>query len=308
MWEGTLKIIACADLHITNKCPKSRNDNYYSEVLRKFSEILKHSYQKTLIVAGDFFDKHNVSNEVIRDVVDILRGHLGRVLVVPGQHDLRYHSKGLKNTPLGILEATKFIEILSSKEIKIVNGVSYIGSGWGESPDKDENCEIMVTHQMVTLDGPLFPGHEDYTTAAQLLNKYPGIDIIISGDNHKPHVYVNDNNQLQINCGSMMRKSKDQMDFKPRIYEIDTDKLSVEPIFLTVNKDVFDLDAIEREEEKEIVQEKANENIQKFLKTLDVSDSEKPNFANMLKKVIEVSKPKKEVTEIINNIMEKIND
>jgi DNA repair exonuclease SbcCD nuclease subunit len=303
-----MKIIACADLHITNKRPKSRKDDYYQTALRKFKDILEMAHGSVLVIAGDFFDKHNVPYQVTRDIVDILLDHVGPILVVPGQHDLRYHVKGLSNTPLGILEAAGLVTILRSDKIEIVDGVSFVGAGWDDFPDKDENCNVMVAHRMVTLNGPLFPGHEDYTTAGEFLKEYPGIDIIISGDNHKPHVWDNMSGQVQVNCGSMLRKSKDQIDFKPRVFEIRTGERTVAPIYLDIEKDVFNMDEIEREEERDLIRQEAEESIQKFIGSLNVDDSEKPNFENVLRKVIQKVKPKKTVVQVIDEIMEEVND
>jgi len=43
-----------------------------------------------LVVAGDLFQDHNVAQQLVKNVVEILREFIGEVLVVPGNHDY-YH-------------------------------------------------------------------------------------------------------------------------------------------------------------------------------------------------------------------------
>jgi hypothetical protein len=106
----------------------------------------------------------------------------------------------------------------------------------------------------------------------------------------------------------MMRSNKSQINFKPRVYEIDTDTWTTKPIYLKIEKpeDVFDFEKIELEEIKKEIKDDAQEKISAFIATLPQNTQEKPNFSNVLQSIIKETKPTKNVTEIINNTMTRI--
>jgi len=310
-----MKFIACADLHFTNKCPKNRKDSeYFKTQIGKFQEILEYTLNETdsniLVVAGDFFDHHKTPYKVTREVLEMIQEYDIEILCIDGQHDLAYHRSGLDNTPLGILETAGVIKMLSNKyPVKTDAGgdVSFIGAGWNEEPENEAN--VLVMHRMITETKELFPGQEtyEYTTAHQLMHKYKWADCVITGDNHKPHVLKKDG-RLHINCGSMMRSTKAQVLHEPSMWVIDTNDWSYNKIILCHEpaKKVFDFVRIENESKIEKARAKAEEDIDGFIETLNMKDSEKPSFEPILKQVIAHANPKKNVKTIINSTMERI--
>lgn len=311
-----MKFIACADLHFTDKTPRNRKDIYPLTQLDKFDQILKIAEKENaeILIAGDIFDSFKTPYKVTREVIHLIQQHDIRIWAVPGQHDLVYHTKGLNNTPLGILSTLDNVEILSNKtKTEISDGikeVSLIGAGWDEEPE--EKAHILVMHRMVTYKKPLWPGQEDYTTAGKLMKKYPWATYIVSGDNHKPHYLSkndkNNNYRYQINCGSLMRRNKDQITYLPAVHLIDTKLNEVSSIMLKVKNSgiVFDYDKIKREEVQNMIKKQAQEDIETFVKSLNIKQEEKPRFENILKRVIKQVKPDIKVIEIINQLMEEI--
>lgn len=311
-----MEFISASDLHITNKRPENRKDVDYSKTcFQKFNKLCKAASltkNKVLVVAGDFFDSPYVPYEVTRTVIKIINQYKIKILVVPGQHDLRYHKKGLKNTPLGVLESAKAVSILSSKKVLKIDGVTFIGGGWEEEPKV--NADIFVTHQMVTKEGPLWPGHTDYISAeAALMKKYSWAKCIISGDNHKPHLLEKDE-RIQINCGSMLRKSKDQVKYKPSYVKVSISSKGVSckfvPYIIKPVKDVFDFEKIKREETlnkaKEEAVLKSDVSINKFIDSLPKNLADRPDFKSVLQQVVKSRKPTKSVKNLISDIMEKV--
>ncbi len=247
--------IASADLHIHSKCPENRKGDYYEQVIQKFSNLLdittKYSPPKLLIVAGDFFDSPNVPYKVTNHVLGIIKESGVNILVVPGQHDLRYHVSELSNTPLGNLQKSGQVEVLTPKMSKTTyGGVSFVGAGWNEEPE--DEADVLVLHRMITKKGELWPGQTNYSSAHAIMRKYPWAQCIISGDNHLPHALripetpKGHSCRLQVNCGSLVRSTKSQIGFQPRAYVIDTSKWTAKPVKIPClpDEDVFDFDKI----------------------------------------------------------------
>jgi len=309
MWEENvnMKFICCADLHFTDKTPPNRVDNYFETQCQKLHFILHHTEinNAALLVAGDIFDSAKAPYKVTKRIMNIIQKYNVPIYITFGQHDLNYHKKGLENTPLGTLSTLENITILQNDKTVNVGGITIIGAGWNEEPEIE--ADILITHQMITHKGPLFPGQKDYSTARRTLKKYPWAKVIVSGDNHEAFV-LRMKKQKLINCGSMMRKRKDQMWYFPCIWLLDTDNWLIEEIEIDIqaSSDVFDLEKIEREEIQEDMQKQAKENINDLIDSLDMKEKTKPKFETMLARVIKKTKPNKNVVNIINDLMEEV--
>ncbi len=307
--ENRMKFITCADLHINSKVPVNRKGDYFSQIMNKFEFILKTTIKtdsKILVIAGDFFDSPTVSYKVVRKVLQIIKKYKITILAVPGQHDLRYHAAGLDNTPLGILETAKVVQILKPDSITEINGISFMGCGWNETPSVE--ADVVVMHLMVTKKDPLWPGQTNYSTAHSILRKYSWAKCIVTGDNHAPHVLKTKSKKLQINCGSMIRSTKTQIDFQPRIQKIDTNDWSVKLIKIPIidAEHCFDFDKIAIAEIKDESRKLAEEKISAFIDTLPKNEEEQPNFKTTLNNIVAHANPKQTVMDIINNTMEDI--
>ena len=306
--------VAAADLHIHSRVPKNRKGNYYNQVITKFEELLKITRRKSdnniLVIAGDFFDDPKVPYKVARLVLEIIKEYKTNILVVPGQHDLRYHVSGLDNTPLGVLQTAGVVTILKPKDNRIsFGGVSFVGAGWNEEPE--EEADVLVMHRMVTKRGELWPGQKNYSTAHAIMRKYPWANCVITGDNHLPHslrIKGEDDHRLQINCGSMVRSTKTQIDFQPRCWVVDVSQWKTKPVKIPIEpaEDVFDFAKITIEEIKEENKKEAEEMISKFIETLPQNDKEKPSFKKILQSIVSQIKPRTNVQKIINETMERV--
>jgi DNA repair exonuclease SbcCD nuclease subunit len=295
--------IAAADLHLTNQKPENRKGNYFEQILAKFEQILNITKEQTktnlLVVAGDFFDSPTVSYDTTREVIKIIKQHNVDILAVPGQHDLRYHQSGLKNTPLGVLVESGFVSVQNKTSFDITL------AGWNEEPK--EKADILIIHKMITEEFGLFPGH-DYTNAKTILKQYPWAKLIISGDNHRPHI-VKYLNRFQLNCGSIMRKNKDQIDYEPAIWGINIEpriKIKRIPLKILPSKEVFDFDKIEKNEIQDDIKKEAQELIDKFIQEIENEETTKINFPKIVQKIIQETKPSEQVIKYVNLIMEKI--
>jgi len=301
-----------SDLHLSDKRPKYRIDpDYLDTCYSKLEKILDHCVNtgcKVLVIGGDIFDYPTVPRHVVTDIQYILTQYGIRVLVIPGQHDLRYHAKGIKNTPLGNIVSSGLMELLLPDKAITIEGVRFIGQGWEEKV----SCsgDVLVTHQMVTKKGPLWPGQSDFISAPGILNQHKEFQCVLSGDNHKPHYFVSKDGRLQINGGAIMRSSKDQVDFKPRIWTIETDDWSfkVDELQVESAKEVFNFSKMATDETKELARKESQEKIDAFVDSFDQAEGEKTDFKIIVKRVIEDVKPNEAVKNIINNILETVSN
>ena len=283
---------AISDLHLTSLTPRCRKDNYIETQFKKLEWILKtvsESKYKTLVIGGDVFDRAKEPYIITKRFVGLLLKYDINLVTIPGQHDLFYHVKGIENTPLGII---KLVSNQSNQTIK------FIEQGWGE--EVTETGDVLVTHQMVIEDKELYPGQENYVSGKNLLRKHPDFKVIVSGDNHKPF-FIKTDKQILVNCGSVLRSNKDQMDHKPLIWEINISDLTATPLEIPIEQDVFNKELIEQDEMK-----KENKELDAFIQSLPVQENT-PNFNLILKSVIDTKSPKKEVRDKVNQIMEVAN-
>jgi len=303
-----MKILCCADIHITDQKPKFRTSKYTNQLFNKLDWILKVAKEENCSVianAGDLFDTSNISYSLYTRTVRTFKKGTVDFLTIAGQHDLRWHTTPLEDTPLGALEASGFV-IVPDETTVYKRNVHFYNMGWGQEAPKSinqENVNILLIHTMVTKAGPLFEGQEvtAYTTGKALLKRYKEFDFIISGDNHETHT-TTVNGRININPGSLMRKRKDQIDHQPCIYILDTVKGKAKQIFIPVEpvEDVFELEKIETELEKKET-EKAN--ISKFTDAL-TSTLAAPKFIDTLQNIITVNKIKKNTKTLLDNKIE----
>jgi DNA repair exonuclease SbcCD nuclease subunit len=260
-----MKLLITGDLHITDKCPVHRIDDYQAAVFRKLEFSLKTARAKDaycILQPGDFFDSFHVSDYVLQRTLELIeQNYHSRIFTIFGQHDLRYHNSNIENTPLKVLHSTQLADIVHRplnsgfSEIPISSEADtcfteIYGCSWFEeipAINDPDAFNVLLIHRMIIDDKKLWEAQEEFTYGYQLLEKH-GFDLIVSGDNHK-HFVIQNGNKTLINCGSMMRKNIDQTDHKPVVYLFDTETREFEPIYIPIEppEDVFEMEVVEKE-------------------------------------------------------------
>ena len=313
-----MKIATVTDCHIMDRSPKNRKDKVRETIFKK----LEWCYQTAIdnkcaymLIPGDLFDSSNSSYELVSDFVSLLLKYPLeiRTLVVPGQHDMRYHTRGLKNTPLGLLEASMLVQIPTIENPIVLNNETKVyGCGWGDEPklkelmDSETGIEhqkdILLIHKTITYRDPLFPGQIDYINAESFLKRYP-FKLVLSGDNHQRFQYTL-GWQTLVNGGSVLRLSKDQKDYQPRMHiiDLDTGKKPVTYFYLNIpiEKNVFNEEELKEEEERDERKAKMDDLLAKI-----AIDQTKLDFPTILNSLTEKTKPNKRVMEMLDDILEK---
>src|SRR5690606_16577114 len=95
------------DVHLTNRIPASRVDNYPQTILakvREVGEIARARGVDIIVNGGDVFHSPAVERGLSGELAEIIRSFPAPVYVVPGNHDLfGQNPDTLNQTMLGLL-------------------------------------------------------------------------------------------------------------------------------------------------------------------------------------------------------------
>lgn len=260
-----MKLLCTGDWHITNRRPRSRTDNYQETQEDKINWILNLAESERcsyILQPGDLFDSYKFPDKVKTSwIYELFPENGTKILSVPGQHDLRYHTSPIDNTPYGVLESAECIRVLSWTPFGIpyAEGCDFYGAPWGADVPEVKNKDafnVLLIHKMI-VKKELWIGQEDATYAGTFLRDHRDFDLVVSGDNHTE--FHHDNvDQLLINCGSLMRSNIDQRNHEPCVYIVDTKNLSIFKHYIPIQPadKVFNFkEAVRTEEENKKLEE-----------------------------------------------------
>lgn len=225
--KGDVSAILCSDFHLREDIPECRTDDFQKALWNKvkFISELQLKYQCKVLHAGDLFHHWKPSPNLL----SLAAMYLPREFyTIYGQHDLPQHNYELRSkSGIYTLFVSGIIEVLKK------------GVHWGKEvkePTLMHNGRvILIWHHLTYQATKPFPGATD-GMAAGILKKYPDYDLILTGDNHIPFV-EEFAGRLLVNPGSLTRQSANQIDHRPRVYLYYAESNTVEPIYLSINKD-----------------------------------------------------------------------
>jgi len=262
-----MKFLCTADWHLRFKKPKMRKDkNYFETQFGKVIQVLniaKENKCEAILHGGDVFDSAITPHFVVQTYISLFKKYCIPIFSVRGQHDLRYHSSNVENTPLAVLEAAGVVKIIE-KEPFVFHGINIYGASFNEDipePIKKDNFNILLIHRMIVRD-KLWEKQEDYVYGKSLLRSNQGYSVIISGDNHEKFV-VKDEDKYLINSGSLIRSRVDQKEHGPAVFILDTVSKEVIEYKLKIKKSSKILDFFLHRSEK-----KRNKDLEMFITTL----------------------------------------
>ena len=237
-------LILVGDLHLRENTPFCRKDNFIETLCEKLTwlkNIQSYHNNPLILFPGDIFHSHKPSFYLLNLIFECFPIYS---VIIPGNHDLPFHNLNLYlRSGLSILEHflnhwnlnhwNRSIISVATKPTRIVEcggDVLLTLLPFGSEPKDFESIEIkgkmtlqtgykevLLVHEYVfEPDRPPFPGC-DYIDANQLLDKYPGMDLIVAGDNHMP-VYFEREGRKVICPGSFTRQTFDQYDYQPKIW------------------------------------------------------------------------------------------
>lgn len=279
--------IFCGDIHLRDKKPIARTDEYFPAMWEKFMFIdsLGIKYGCPILCSGDFYDHWKPSPELLSSTIEAINADWFSIY---GDHDLAAHSLDLKyKSGLTTLEKAGKITILKG------------GHGTNKLKDTlpDKVQPIMIEGKLIMLWHILtwhkelpYPGCES-SNAKDLLKKNPQYDCIVTGDNHIPFV-VKHKGRILVNTGSMMRNRADQINYKPAVWLYYAETNEVKSVYLPIEKGVISREHIEIKNER-------NERIDAFIGRLKTDFKLTMNFKQNLIRFFNKNKTKKKVKKII---------
>jgi DNA repair exonuclease SbcCD nuclease subunit len=234
--------VACSDIHLSDKAPVARmgEPDWHGKQKDALDFIVDtaHVADVPLIVAGDLF--HVARSTPAMEILAMDCLSRDELIMIPGQHDLPNHSiDNAGRSSYGVL--TRYLDDMGCFSISQRSPFPCYTSypyGAERGPCEPLNgINVAVMHDLVWRGKPPYPGAPEDGNTKNLVKSMPGYDFIVAGDNHKGFsCKVGDT--TVVNCGSMMRRSADQEDYKPRCYVLYDDG-SVEPRYLPIEDDVF---------------------------------------------------------------------
>lgn len=240
-----MKIAIVGDIHISDVAPSSRTDDYRQTILNKLEFIKDTCNRKkvdVIVCLGDIFHRKNPnlnSHDMVRSLIGVFSQFEGKVLEIPGNHDISFTTRNLYKQPLAVLEEAGAVSILGFPYTKnfvfSTDLFDVYGLGYEDGNDKlseayfkindeivdQEKCNILCIHQMLLPDGDTFFG--DYLNFAELAQF--DFDIICCGHYHpgySPEV-IEKHGKLFINPGAISRGSLDvhNLDKEPSFIILD---------------------------------------------------------------------------------------
>ena len=299
-----MKFLLMGDAHLTDKSPKKRTDDFVKAQNSKMMQIFDiYKAQKcyAILQPGDLFDSHRASDYLKQYWIKIFKKYKVSVLCVFGQHDLRYHTSNIDNTPIRVMNRAGNVYILGKVPSSDDWLLHLYGQSWFEKTPKIQDPKrfnILVVHKQFYTAKIDFPTQDvEGTNATAFLKKHP-FDLIVAGDNHRFFRATYKGKQL-INLGSLMRTKIDQVNHKPRVAVFDTKTKKIKFFKLDVKpfEEVFDM-AKEKEEEER------SESLQTFIQEIKTSKkSKKLNFISKLKEARDATE--EGVALVIDEVMRK---
>lgn len=224
--KATPLAIFVADIHLSHKPPvwRSAEPDWYAAMARPLKELsdLQNKLSVPILCAGDIFNKWNAPAELINFAID----HLPKMYAVAGQHDLPNHSlKEIhKSAFWTLVQSETLLEMYELYEHDY--GFAPYFYSYGQkivsNPEKIKQLKVCLAHQYVWTKGYSYQtASEEYHIKAQkgVLKEY---DVCVFGDNHQCFEctlsYKKSKHKTKVwNCGSLMRRHSDQIDYKPRL-------------------------------------------------------------------------------------------
>lgn len=234
--------ILCSDIHLSHSAPACRADepNWYDAMARGLDELsnLQKEYQCPVIFAGDLFDRWQSPPELINFAMNHLPD---RFYAIPGQHDLPNHSMDMihRSAYQTLVEAGKITNLSRST---IQDSLAIYPFPWGREVSPIEGKSSNFIH-LAVVHAFIWKKRSGYDPEDKSLWKWKdrlkGFDVAVFGDNHQwfYHEFTEGDKNLRIlNCGTFFRRKSDEIDCRPKVGLLKTDK-SIQFHFMDIESD-----------------------------------------------------------------------
>lgn len=274
--------ISVGDIHLADRTPKFRKDNYKETGLNELKLIRDVATERkadAVFCTGDIFhDKAATRNShsLVKDAIQIFSSFPCPVYSIIGNHDIAYNRlETIAKQPLGVLFESGALKRLDRVTIKCVDivGVHFSEDNTNETlycQKVEGRPLIAVCHALATPEGGDFYGEQIFSYAQLAESGNP--DVYIFGHFHHDQGIQTFNGKQFINLGAIARGAlnKDNIDRQVKVGLIEygknkTFKCSEINLNVLPGTEIFDLDR------KKEIEETENE-IEKFVASLTTND------------------------------------
>jgi DNA repair exonuclease SbcCD nuclease subunit len=273
------KLLYVTDVHLKDKPPVSRIDDYAEALFGKFLKLRKLCEKLSIdafLIGGDLFDVKDsvkVSHYLTRRSIEIFKSFPCPVYSIVGNHDIKYDRLDtISEQPLGVLFESGAVQRLTKAEFgnTEVIGVDFTSDKNTEVSDfvfeKTADEQILSTHHNLFLGKTEF--FDEKAISYEQLEKEVNAWLVLCGHIHYPpngEYIVKVKDTYFVNPGSLSRGSlsKDNLQRPVQAALIDTDEKSVELVNIKAAppEEIFDLESKQEKDEK-------SEKIEDFVENL----------------------------------------
>ncbi len=304
--------ILTSDLHLTDKTPVARIDDYILAQRRKLlflSDLSAKNGYCPVLCSGDIFDYWKASPWLLGFAYEYLPRPF---ICIPGQHDLPMHSlEQFDRSALGLLAAVDDnIHVITNPKNPIFTKMDLwvVGFPFGVNKQSATGCinphvifkrMIVMSHELVWQkeDKPTWAHNIGASPVSQLLHEFEDCDLILTGDNHKNFTEAEDGTLL-VNPGSMMRATADQENTQPQCYLYFADDNSVQAVDYPIEKGVHQRDHLDRVAERD-------NRIAAYIERINTDWKLGVSFRNNLESFFNENKTAPPIKEIVYTALDK---
>jgi DNA repair exonuclease SbcCD nuclease subunit len=266
-----MKFLVTADLHLRYDQPVSRLDPDWGQTQRDMLQFIVNTANQNgadIVITGDVYNSAIVPARVSTLFLEEMRKCTHMVCVMAGNHSLIYHRE--ENADESSIGALKYvggnIVYMEATEMKEEGRFEH-------SAVLCKDPSIVMVHTLTFKDE--IPFGAAATTARELLAKYKDADILFLGDNHTGFIYE-ENGRYAINPGAPILQSAAMIGYKPRVYIVDTDTMSIEAVSVPHSAEYLKSDHLEEKQKKD-------ERITAFIETIKKGNKVSLSFEDNLK-------------------------
>lgn len=319
-----IKLVWRTDVHMADKGPSSRVDDWTATVLDKLTQVrdvARTERAAAIIDGGDFFHVKSPgrnTHETVRRVADLHATYPCPVYCTPGNHDSVYGDHTfLGQQPLGVLFATGVFKKLYDEHeavfeeggVKVrVVGIPYHGPRYEmerftKLEKGDEDVLVCAAHVLASeKGGSMFEG-EDIIRYSDLLETAP--DVYCFGHWHKDQGVEKLGDKHFVNIGSLTRGalSQDEVQRRPACAIIECTKggakVRIHRLKVGAAEEVFDVEGRARQVRQQMEMDSFVEKIRESLEPT-------PEEVSLADEVLEMKDVPDEVREKFIFYMEQV--
>lgn len=249
--------VVTSDWHLSERRPPARAESDWLSVQKNFLIQLRElqaMYSCPILVAGDIFDRPEPSPWIINFAL----AYMPKVFAVPGNHDMIFNNyREIDKTAYWtLIEANKVTNLTPGVDHELDSTcgsqlrIRGFPSGIEVKPRESKNwlgLDVAVIHDYIWTKNTGHIHAPETKRFHQWADKLSGYDIAVFGDNHKGFIGTKLNNCQVINCGTLIRRKSDEINYKPSVGLIHSNG-TITRHFLDTSEDEFVDEAVKIEE------------------------------------------------------------